>query len=382
MTIQFKKATKQQSKLRLALLGPSGSGKTYSALAVGSELGKKIAVIDTERGSASKYADKFNFDVLNLETFHPETYIDAIKAAADAGYDVIVIDSLSHAWMGKEGALEFHDKEVARQKSKNTFTAWREVSKIHNALIDAMLQSPCDVVVTMRTKTAYVQDKDDKGYTQVRKVGMEAVQRDGMEYEFDVVLDLDLDHNGVVSKTRCDVLDKKVFPKPGKDLAGILKTWLTDGTPAPAKPEPKPKAESKPEPKATTSDNISEKAYFEQSLLEVWIKMGKPAEDFLDYRNDKLAGKSIDELREILEKWENARLERHNNRPPIEILESIESLTDQLTVSGIKHQDIANITNAMTGGKSMATSALDVLLKIEDRLKGLLEKESTKKEAA
>ena len=78
---QFKKATKSQSKLRLGLVGPSGSGKTFTALQIATGLGGSIAVIDSERGSASKYADLFDFDVLELQTFSPKTYVNAIKAA-------------------------------------------------------------------------------------------------------------------------------------------------------------------------------------------------------------------------------------------------------------------------------------------------------------
>ena len=102
----FKRATKTQIRLRLALSGASGSGKTMSSLAIASHLGQRIAVIDTERGSASRYADLFEFDVLELESFHPTKYISAIKAAESAGYDVLIIDSLSHAWIGKDGELD------------------------------------------------------------------------------------------------------------------------------------------------------------------------------------------------------------------------------------------------------------------------------------
>jgi hypothetical protein len=84
-------------------LGISGGGKTYSALSIASHLGKSIAHIDTEHGSASKYADLFTFDTCELTSFHPQNYIDAINAASGS-YDVLIIDSLSHAWMGKDGA--------------------------------------------------------------------------------------------------------------------------------------------------------------------------------------------------------------------------------------------------------------------------------------
>jgi hypothetical protein len=234
--LSFSKATKTQSRLRLALVGPSGSGKTYTALTIAQHLGKRVAVIDTERGSASKYADIFTFDVLNLDTFSPLTYVDAIKAAESAGYDVLVIDSLSHAWMGKEGALEQVDNAAKRSSSHNSYTAWRDVTPMHNALIDAMLQSKCHIIGTMRSKTEYVIEEDERGKKVPRKVGMAPVQRDGLEYEFDVVGDMDLDNNFLVSKTRCPALAGKVIKKPGKPLADTLAAWLSDGA-KPQEPE-------------------------------------------------------------------------------------------------------------------------------------------------
>ena len=110
----FTKATKQEAKLRLALAGPSGSGKTYTALQIATHLGGPIALVDTERGSARKYADLFSFDVLELDSFHPERYIEAIHEAEEAGYAVLILDSLSHAWAGKDGALELVDKAAKR----------------------------------------------------------------------------------------------------------------------------------------------------------------------------------------------------------------------------------------------------------------------------
>lgn len=250
MAVQFTKAIKEKSRLRMALIGPSGSGKTYTALRVGAQLknGGRVAVIDTERGSASKYADLFDFDVLELETFSPVTYVEAIKAAESAGYSVLVIDSLSHAWSGKEGALEQVDRVTARSQSRNSYAAWRDVTPMHNALIDAMIQSRCHIIATMRTKTDYVLEKDERtGKTAPRKIGLAPVQRDGMEYEFDVVGDLDIDNNFIVSKTRCPALHGQVINKPGEDLATLLNTWLTDG----AEPAPRPvKQEAKPAPKA------------------------------------------------------------------------------------------------------------------------------------
>jgi hypothetical protein len=231
----FQRATKAQARLRMAIDGPSGSGKTFSSLAIASHLGKKIAVIDTERGSASKYADLFTFDVDNLDAFGPDAYMRAIREAGGSGYDVLVIDSLSHAWFGKGGCLEQADIASTRPGA-NRFTAWRGITPQHNALVDEILQSPCHVIATMRTKTEYVVETNDRGKQVPRKVGLAPVQRDGMEYEFDVVGDMDLEHRLFVSKTRCMALDGQVYTKPGADIAGVLRAWLENGEPAGALP--------------------------------------------------------------------------------------------------------------------------------------------------
>ncbi len=228
MAMQFKRAVKSKAKARIGLVGPSGSGKTYTALLLASSLGQRIAVIDTEYGSASKYADEFEFDTLELSDFHPRNYIDGIKAAGAAGYDVLIIDSLSHAWAGPGGALELADRTAAKY-SGNRFAAWRDVTPLHNQLIEAMLSSPCHLIATMRSKMEYIQTQDDRGKTVIRKVGMAPIQREGMEYEFDVVGDIDIDHNLIITKTRCKELDGLVINKPGPELAEEIKAWLSDG---------------------------------------------------------------------------------------------------------------------------------------------------------
>lgn len=228
--MQFKKAEKKQAKLRFALIGPSGSGKTFSALSIGSGLGGKMALIDTEHGSASLYADSFNFDVLELESFHPERYIEAIAAAQAAGYDVLVIDSLSHAWSGKDGALEMVDKAADRDPRGNSFAAWRKVTPWHNKLVEAMLAAKMHLLVTMRTKTEYVLEKDERtGKTAPKKIGLQPVQRDGLEYEFTVVGDINLEHQMVVTKTRCSELADAVIEKPSAKLGEMLVEWLDTG---------------------------------------------------------------------------------------------------------------------------------------------------------
>ncbi len=224
----FTRAQKRRSKLRLALCGPTGSGKTYSALSIAQGLGKRVALIDTECGSASLYADRFEFDVLELDSGHPEKYIEAIEAAEEAGYDVLVIDSLSHAWMGKDGALELVDKAGQRSRSKNSFAAWREVTPLHNCLVDKLVRCKCHLICTMRSKMSYEIQPDDRGRKVPVKIGLEPMQRSGMEYEFTLVGDLDLTNTLIVSKTRCSQFAQAVLQRPSADFGKQLLSWLED----------------------------------------------------------------------------------------------------------------------------------------------------------
>jgi hypothetical protein len=227
--MEFRKATKAAAKARVALTGPSGSGKSYSSLAIATSLGKPIALIDTERGSASKYADIFDFETLELANFDPREYIKAIQLAGrHFPGGTLIIDSLSHAWMGAGGALEQVDR-IAK-KSGNKFTAWGDVTPLHNALIDAIISAPMHVIATMRSKTEFVLEDVNGKKNVPRKVGTTPIQRDGMEFEFDIVGDLTAEHDLTISKTRCRALDNKTFREPGAELAGIIRAWLDDGT--------------------------------------------------------------------------------------------------------------------------------------------------------
>jgi hypothetical protein len=250
MTIKFQKAVKSQKKLRLAFDGPSGSGKTLSALRCARGLvgpAGRIGVIDTERKSASLYAKKIEggFDSGALEgEFRPRNYVEAIESAAEAGYDVIVIDSLSHAWNATGGALDLVDRKTAASRSKSAFSeGWREVTPEHNAMVNAMLQCKAHVIVTMRTKVEYVLEENEHGKKVPVKKGMAPVQREGLEYEFDGVLDLDQSHRAIPSKTRAEFLDGQVIPLVTEKLGEQFRAWLEDGAPeAPQPAAPAPEA--------------------------------------------------------------------------------------------------------------------------------------------
>ncbi len=250
MTNPFQRATRAKARLRLALIGPSGSGKTWTALALGHRLaeraGGRMAVVDTERGSASLYSDRFDFDVLELPSFSPQQYMDAIRAAESAGYAVIVLDSISHAWAGPGGVIEFVDATAKKMQSGNSFSAWREGTKLQNTFVDAMLSSSAHIVATMRSKQDWVQEKDSSGRTVIRKVGMQPVQREGLDYEFTITGDLDDSHTLIIGKSRMEGLADRVVTKPGSALADEIATWLESGVDATPRPEPEPPQQPAP----------------------------------------------------------------------------------------------------------------------------------------
>ena len=239
----FVKATKAKAKLRMAITAPSGGGKTRTALEIARVLGDKIAVIDSEYGSASKYADKFDFVVDELDgDYHPDRYIKGLDEAEKAGMDVLIIDSGTHAWEATKGVV---DKKKLSDPRGNGYTAWGVGTELWNKFLNRIMSSKMHVIVTMRAKTEYSQEKDEKsGKTIIRKLGLAPEIRDGTEYAFDLVLDMDTDHVGrVTGKTRCDALDGYCHLKPGKDIADILKEWLSDGVERPTPPKPVDQAE-------------------------------------------------------------------------------------------------------------------------------------------
>jgi len=231
----FSPASRAQLKARIALVGPSGSGKTFTALrwAIALARGGRVCVIDTEHYSASKYVGMapdgvaWQFDVANLMSFAPRTYIAALDEAVRMRPAVVVVDSLSHAWTGKGGALEMVDAAGG-----NKFTSgWAKVTPECNALVEKILALPCHVIATMRTKTEYAVIEEN-GKAVPKKIGVKPVQRDGVDYEFDVVCSMALDHTLSVDKTRCSALDGQVASLPGPAFLDPLVGWLSEGEPA------------------------------------------------------------------------------------------------------------------------------------------------------
>lgn len=226
--IQIRKAERTKAKLRLAIAGPSGAGKTMGSLKLAKGLGGRVCLIDTERGSGDLYADLMEYDVITLEPpFKPDILIEAINAAEAAGYDVIIVDSLSHFWADEGGLLDQADK--MESAGKNRFTLWAEITPQHRRLVNALLNSPKHIIATMRSKQAYEMEKDEKtGKNTVKKMGLAPVQRDGMEYEFTVFFDVDSGHHAKASKDRTNMFGSEIFRLDEATGKRIL-TWLNSG---------------------------------------------------------------------------------------------------------------------------------------------------------
>jgi hypothetical protein len=229
--MEFKKAVKSKCKARCAIYGPSGGGKTFSALRIAKGMGGKIAVIDSERGSASKYADRFDFDALDLEHPNIENMVAAVKAAADAGYGVLIIDSLSHAW---QELLQEVEKLANAKYKGNTWSAWSEGTPRQRRLVDAFLTFPGHVIATIRSKTEWTQEASGNGKSRPVRVGLAPEQGKGIEYEFDILMSITPEHIAHVEKDRSGMFQDSIIEKPDEEFGRKLAAWLSDA-PAPDK---------------------------------------------------------------------------------------------------------------------------------------------------
>lgn len=205
----FTKAKRKGTHIKLAIMGPSGSGKTYSALRLARGLSDngKIALIDTENQSASLYAGEFEFDVANVEPpYTIDKLVQPTKHVLNSDYDVLIIDSATHFW---NGILDYKDK--LDKRGGNSFANWNEANKHYELMLRAILFSKIHVIVCLRSKMEYILEQNDKGKHIPKKVGMAPVMRDGVEYEFTTVFDLDINHQAQVSKDRTQMFGDNIF---------------------------------------------------------------------------------------------------------------------------------------------------------------------------
>jgi hypothetical protein len=229
----LRQATRTKAKIRLGLSAVSGGGKTYSAILIAKGLSNgdlsKVAIIDTENGSADLYAHMGNYNVLTLNApFSPERYIDAIKTCEDAGMNVIIIDSITHEWDGKGGCLQIQEQLGGKYQD------WAKVTPRHQAFIDAILQAKCHMITTVRRKQDYEMTKDAGGKMKVEKAGLKEVTREGFEYELTANIELDIRHNATALKDRTGLfMDQPQFI-PSEETGKKLLKWCENGTPTTA----------------------------------------------------------------------------------------------------------------------------------------------------
>lgn len=248
MALELKKALRKKAYLKLGMSAPSGGGKTVGALLIAYGLMKekypkesdafrwsKIAIIDTENGSGELYVGSEigdtkigQYNAITLTApFEVQKYIQAIELCEEAGQEVCILDSTTHAWSGEGGLLE--QQNNAAKRGGNTYTAWRDITPQHNRFVEKMLQTPMHVIATMRAKQEYALEKNEKGSNEVKKLGMEPEQRKGMEYEFTVFFEISADHSAFGAKDRTTLFDQRSFkitPKVGEDLM----RWLEGGS--------------------------------------------------------------------------------------------------------------------------------------------------------
>lgn len=226
----LRKAERQKAKLRIGVSGPSGAGKTYSALILAKSIASsmdKVAIIDTENGSADLYSHLGEYNVLRLESpYSPEAYSAAIKECEKAGMEVIIIDSVTHEWDGKGGSLEINELLAKTKYKGNTWAAWSETTPRHQKFIDSITTSPVHMITTARSKTDTIQTEDKK----IKKVGLKEIQREGFEYELTLNFTLDRDgHYATASKDRTGIfIDKDPFVIT-EETGKTLKAWAEAG---------------------------------------------------------------------------------------------------------------------------------------------------------
>lgn len=220
-------AKRKQTKMRVAIQGVSGSGKTFSSLQLAYGLSSdftRIAVIDTETMSSTLYAHLGEYKVLPMiAPFTPESFIDAIETCEKERMDVIIIDSISHEWEGEGGVIDIHSSMLG-----NSFTNWSKVMPRHNALIQKILNSKCHIIVTMRSKHDYVLT-DKNGKSVAEKVGMKAVQKDGIEYDFTVLFELDGQHYAKCTKDRTQIFSTLIPYGLNENSGQEMKRWCIEG---------------------------------------------------------------------------------------------------------------------------------------------------------
>ena len=293
----IRKASRKHRYLKIGIGGISGSGKTLGALKMAYGITgdwEKICVIDSENNSADLYAHLGGYDVLPLEDTSPQGYIAAINEVLAGGYDVMIIDSLSHEYAGKGGLLEIADKIASTSKSGNTFQAWSKASPMHNSFLDAVLKSKIHVIGTFRKKSDYVIEQNEKGKSAPRKVGLKTVTKEGTSYELDVLLDIAANHLCSAEKDRTSLFDGKMPFDLTENVGKALKAWATEG-------DPESQADEKPTDPDQPADTYQDTPENKRAVMNHFAKMELPLDkEQMMQAHQMMLGKPTDAAEKIL----------------------------------------------------------------------------------
>lgn len=302
----FTPAVKEAFTLKLAIAGIAGAGKSFTSFQIARELagGERFAVIDTENRKSRKYADEFQFDASDLEIFSISTYTKEIKAAEAAGYKVLVIDGLSQLWEGKGGIKETVEM-IAKRDRITTFSAWQFGNALLADFIKMILESPMHIICTMRSKTDY-SNEPKEGKVQYRRVGMAPIQKDNLEFEFDLFTEMDHEHNMIFQKSLCRKLSGKVLPMAQdgetRKLVALLRKWM-EGEPArraPAANATSQTDQAEPASEADTNGAITDQQCSSIKKLCEHIGKAEPQTDAMTYLAAKeLIAQLSQEFRQI-----------------------------------------------------------------------------------
>lgn len=307
--MSFKKATKKEVKLTMGISGPAGAGKTLSALRIARGLvgpTGKIALIDTEGAKANAYADTIEngYDIAQFQSpFELDKLEDTLDEAIEAGYQVVVIDSLSHFYAGEGGILQQVEDESVRNGG-NGMKAWAHVTPKVNRFLEKLKAMPIHVIVTLRSKTTYEISRNDKGKVSVQKLGLAPIWKgDSIDFEMDHMLKMTTDHRAIVDKTRLIGLTDKIFDKPDEKLGKQIKEYLSGGIVSPIEPEPA----VEPEEQEEAADKIHPKQQLLSQLEDLAQATGRDITEWFPkiaaaHNKEKIEDLTQVALKEVIKK--------------------------------------------------------------------------------
>lgn len=376
---QLRKAERKRAKLKIGLFGPSGSGKTMSALKLARGIAEwnKVAVIDTENGSADLYSHLGDYNVITLDApYTPERYIEAIKACADAGMEVIIIDSITHEWGGPGGILELADE--LGKGAKNSFTVWNKLTPRHNKFINTILETDAHMICCGRSKQEYVMNEVEKNGKKVNvpeKIGLKAITREGFDYEMTVAFDLAISHYATTTKDRTDLFMKEPEFVIDEKTGQKLMEWNMSGAKVQPTEEQTNRFEEQMKKLGMTKEEWNEKTKLKWDELPEDV-----AEKWLAAHDKKISimeeDKKTEEMLEQIDQIEKEEEEKNNQETKKE--ETNKNTNTDTNTKSTQEEAPKELSNGMKRAKEAMDKAKETVKK--DKGMGQKQEEEVKVE--